>query len=82
MKVNYDSGKSDSLGFTPAEEYAQWLSTGTLATAGRFAIYGGDRNVEFWRRWFAARPELRHWRNEKLGSFGDVEVAVFSKAGA
>jgi hypothetical protein len=61
-----------------AEEYAQSLSIGTLAAARRFAIYGGDHNVEFWRRWFAARPEFRDWQNRRLGSFGDVEVAVFS----
>jgi hypothetical protein len=62
------------------EEYAQSLSVGTLAAAGRFAIYGGDHNVEFWRRWFAARPELQDWQNRRLGLFGDVEVAVFSRA--
>ena len=63
-----------------AERYARNLAGGALIQAGRFAIYGGDRNVEFWRRWFAARPELAGWRNRRLGLFGDVEVAVFSKA--
>lgn len=69
---------------TPAEavEYARSLASGTLAPAGRFAIYGGDVAVEFWRRWFAARPELRGWQSRRLGSFGDVEVTVFSKNGA
>ncbi len=62
-----------------AEAYARRLSMGTLAGAGRFAIYGGDRNVEFWRRWFSARAELSGWRNKRLGQFGDVEVAVFVK---
>jgi Dolichyl-phosphate-mannose-protein mannosyltransferase len=62
-----------------AERYAQSLAGGALIQAGRFAIYGGDRNVEFWRRWFAARPELSGWRNRRLGLFGDVEVAVFYK---
>jgi len=63
------------------EDYAQRLSLGTLAPAGRFAIYGWDRTVEFWRRWFAARPELRGWQSEGLGAFGDVEVVVFSNSG-
>ncbi len=62
-----------------AELYARNLASGALIHAGRFAIYGGDRNVEFWRRWFAARPELAGWGNRRLGLFGDVEVAVFSK---
>jgi hypothetical protein len=66
----------------PVEEYARRLSIGTLAPAGRFALYGADRNVEFWQRWFAARPELHGWRNRGLGSFGDVEVVAFSKSGA
>jgi hypothetical protein len=62
-----------------AERYARNLVSGALIKAGRFAIYGGDHNVEFWRHWFAARPELAGWRNRRLGLFGDVEVAVFSK---
>ncbi|HVW83036.1 MAG TPA: hypothetical protein VHB50_00065, partial [Bryobacteraceae bacterium] len=60
-----------------AERYARRLANGDLERAGRFAIYGGDRNVRFWRQWFAAQPELARWRNRKLGSFGDVEIAVF-----
>jgi Dolichyl-phosphate-mannose-protein mannosyltransferase len=59
------------------KQYAASLAMDTLAPAGRFAIYGGDSSVEFWRRFFAARPELRGWKNEKIGRFGDVEVAVF-----
>jgi hypothetical protein len=65
-----------------AELYAQNLASGALLQAGRFAVYGGDHNVEFWRRWFAARPELTGWRNRRLGVFGDVEVAVFFKGPA
>lgn len=44
--------------------------------AGRFAIYGGDRNVRFWSGWFLAHPELAGWSSRRLGSFGDVEAAV------
>ena len=82
LNVYRTAGRVYPFPFIPspsAKEFAQRLSVGALTTAGRFAIYGGDRNVEFWRRWFAARPELRHWRNRQLGSFGDVEVAVFSQ---
>ncbi|HTA44427.1 MAG TPA: glycosyltransferase family 39 protein [Bryobacteraceae bacterium] len=65
---------------TPLEvaDYAQSLSTRTLAPAGRFAIYGGDVAVHYWQRWFASRPELHGWQSKRLGKFGDVEVAVFS----
>jgi hypothetical protein len=59
------------------QEYAQRLSVDTLAPGGRFAIYGGTRGVDFWRRWFTARPELHGWQNKGLGAFGDVEVVVF-----
>ncbi len=66
---------------TPAEvkDYARSLADGTLASAGRFAIYGGDVAVEYWRRWFAAQPELHGWDSRRLGKFGDVEVVGFSK---
>jgi hypothetical protein len=57
-------------------KYAGKLVTAKLAPAKRFAIYGGDRSVESWRRWFASRPELRGWQSKKIGSFGDVELAV------
>jgi hypothetical protein len=60
-----------------AEHYAGELSSRTLAVSPRFLIYGGDRNVHFWRDWFAARPEFNTWPNRLLGPFGDVEVALF-----
>ena len=60
-----------------AEQYARHLSLDTLVPAGRFAIYGWDRSVDFWRGWFTARPELRGWQNKALGAFGDVEVVAF-----
>jgi hypothetical protein len=60
-----------------AEASARSLTANTLAHASRFAIYGGDRNVRFWREWFAARPELQNWQNEIAGTFGDVQIAVF-----
>jgi hypothetical protein len=65
-----------------AEEYARTLSKETLSAAERFVIYGGDRNVWFWRDWFARQPELAGWRFRLLGPFGDVEVALFEKPAA
>ncbi len=61
------------------EEYAERLSLDRLVPAGRFAIYGWDQSVDFWRRRFTAKPELRGWQNKGLGMFGDVEVVVFSR---
>ena len=60
-----------------ADVYAAELAAHTLPAAGRFLIYGGDRNVWTWQRWFANRPELAGWRSSRLGPFGDVEVAIF-----
>jgi len=60
------------------ETYARELSVEKLSHARRFAIYGGDRSVTFWRGWLAGRPELSDWNNRVLGQFGDVEIAVFS----
>ncbi len=58
--------------------YATQLTAATLAPAGRFIIYGGDRNVRFWRDWFASRPELQGWQNQ-MEKFGDVWIAVFTR---
>lgn len=63
-----------------AEAFAAKLSQQTLSVSQRFAIYGGDQAVRFWRNWFAARPELAEWRIRRLGPFGDVDVIVFEKA--
>lgn len=60
-----------------AGEYAVELSSRTLAASPRFLIYGGDRNVRNWRKWFAEKPEFSTWPNRLLGPFGDVEVALF-----
>jgi len=55
-----------------ARSHAETLPHGT-----RFVIYGDNRNVHFWRDWYAARPELQGWRSRLLGPFGDVDVALF-----
>jgi hypothetical protein len=60
-----------------AETSARLLTTRTLSRVSRFAIYGGDRNVRFWRNWFAGRPELQNWQSEIAGTFGDVQIATF-----
>lgn len=61
------------------ERYASDLAKQSLLPAGRFAIYGGDRNVSYWRNWLAVRPELEGWQSRSLGSFGDVAVVVFDQ---
>ncbi len=60
-----------------AERFAMTLSEQTLASSGRFVIYGWDRQVRFWNAWFARQPELAGWRHRSLGPFGDIEVVVF-----
>jgi hypothetical protein len=60
-----------------AERYAASIASTALASAGRFAIYGGDVNVHLWQEWFEKRPEFASWKDRRLGPFGDVEVAVF-----
>jgi hypothetical protein len=76
------SGKPYLLPFESspeAESYAAELARGALSATPRFLIYGGDRNVWRWRKWFAGRPELQRWSNRLLGPFGDVEVALFER---
>lgn len=62
-----------------AEQYAASLCKDVFPAAGRFAIYGGQGNVRFWRKWFGARPELAGWVNQRLGPFGDVDVVLFER---
>jgi hypothetical protein len=62
-----------------AEGFARRLSVQTLAVSTRFVLYGGQGQVGFWRDWFAARPELAGWSNERFRTFGDVEVVVFRR---
>lgn len=59
------------------EQYARRFVSETALPAGRFAIYGGDRNVMFWRDWFTARPELASWRYSELAAYGDVRAVIF-----
>jgi hypothetical protein len=75
-------GRTLLLPYTPSSEglrYAGELSSTRLPAAGRFVIYGGDRNVEFWQSWFSQRPELRGWTARQLGSFGDVKAVLMEQ---
>ncbi len=60
------------------EWYAAQLAATTLPQSGRFIVYGGDRIVDFWRGWFARRPDLQGWQNQ-IEKFGDVWIAVFTR---
>jgi hypothetical protein len=59
-----------------AERYATDLTRGALAGSRRFLLYGGNGATRFWRKWFAARPELAGWRSVRL-PYGDVDVVEF-----
>jgi Dolichyl-phosphate-mannose-protein mannosyltransferase len=60
-----------------AEKFAGELAESKLAPNQRFFIYGGDRNVHYWRDWFAQQPELAGWSYRSLGNFGDVDAILF-----
>jgi hypothetical protein len=75
-------GRPYLLPFEPspeAEQYAATLSSGTLPQSGRFFVFGGDRNGNYWTNWFAAQPDLRDWKHRALGPFGDVEAVLFER---
>jgi hypothetical protein len=59
-----------------AERYALELTTGVLSHSRRFLLYGGNGATRFWRKWFAARPELAGWQSVRH-IYGDVDVVVF-----
>jgi hypothetical protein len=61
-----------------AARYAASLASGTAQAAGRLLIYGFRPQVDLWRIWFAARPELAGWKPTLL-PFGDVEVAELER---
>jgi len=64
-----------------AEGYVSSLAREVLSRSTRFAIYGPESTVLFWRDRLAAQPSLTGWSNRRLGPFGDVEVVVFEAAG-
>jgi hypothetical protein len=60
-------------------QYAESLvSSGKLGASGKWAIYGPERHVRDWRKWFSQRPEFAAWKNT-LQEFGDVYVAEFRR---
>jgi hypothetical protein len=61
---------------TPVEDYARQLVDDRLSHS-RFAIFGGDRAVNFWRAWFSKQPGLLDWNSRMIGIYGDVELVVF-----
>jgi dolichyl-phosphate-mannose-protein mannosyltransferase len=62
-----------------AYQYATDVTREMLATTDRFAIYGGDRNVENWRDWFVGQPELAGWHETSYDRFGNVGVVLFER---
>ena len=62
-----------------AEGLASALTRGSLAASHRFLIYGWEPQVNFWRGWFAARPEFAGWRQRRLGPFADVDLVEFER---
>ena len=61
-----------------AVSFARELTGGTLAHGRRFALYGGDKAVKFWRGWFTSQPELARWNSKVLAYYGDVELVAFT----
>ena len=64
----------------PAESQASTLAQGPLSSSRRFLIYGWGPQVDFWRAWFARRPEFAAWHQRRLGPFADVDVILFEAA--
>jgi hypothetical protein len=60
-----------------AESFAASLARGALSSSRRFLIYGWQPQVNFWRDWFARRPEFAAWHQRRLGPFADVDVIEF-----
>ncbi len=60
-----------------AQSWAVVVLSQTLLAARHFVVYGGAGGANYWREWYAQRPELRGWTNHRLGDFGDVEAIVF-----
>jgi hypothetical protein len=73
-------GKPYLFPFEPLDgrDYAEQI-TGILAKSDRFMIYGGDKTVVMWMRWFSDRPDLVDWHS-RLELFGDIGLAVFDRS--
>ena len=62
-----------------AESWASALAPGDLSSSRRFLIYGWQPQVDFWRDWFARRPEFKGWHQQRIGPFADVDVVLFEE---
>jgi len=71
----FDSPADSAEGVQYAESL---LRSGELLGRGRWVIYGPERHVRDWRKWFQQRTELAGWLST-LQEFGDVYVAEFRK---
>jgi len=65
-----------------AEAQASTLAQRALSSSRRFLIYGWGPQVDFWRGWFASRPEFAGWHQQRIGPFADVDVVLFEAAAA
>ena len=65
-----------------AELFATHLSSETLSRSRQFLIYGGKSQTQFWRKWFARKPEFARWTHRSLGPFGSIDVVLFEKGPA
>jgi len=63
-----------------AESQASALAQGALSSSRRFLIYGWGPQVNFWRDWFARRPEFAGWHQRRVGPFADVDLVLFEAA--
>jgi hypothetical protein len=61
----------------PAESQASALARGALSSSRRFLIYGWEPQVNYWRDWFARRPEFAGWHRRRMGPFADVDLVLF-----
>jgi hypothetical protein len=76
-------GPTYLLPFEDSPQADAWASTVTRAAllpARRFLIYAWLPQANFWRDWFAARPEFAGWHQQRLGPFADVEVILFESS--
>ena len=71
----FDSPVDSAEGVRYAESL---LKDGKLTDLGQFVIYGPERHVRDWRKWFGQRAELAGW-GSTLQEFGDVYVAEFQR---
>ncbi len=62
-----------------ARRYAATLLPAPLRSSRRFFVYGPDRSVIFWRRWFAGSLDPHEWTSRSLGPFGSVYLIEFDR---